>query len=130
LDTAETVGAALEAVTDGRAVRPVAAEAAVPYTTARGWVRRLGVNGVRLAVGFGGLVVELGGDPLVPVEHPGRWAVMAIGAAWRVAVDLVGWAAVGCWRFCSSVCGGSVLAANTNSPWLVVGKRRFMPPVP
>jgi hypothetical protein len=28
------------------------------------------------------------------------------------------------------VCGGSLLSTNTNSPWLVIGKRRFMPPVP
>jgi hypothetical protein len=28
------------------------------------------------------------------------------------------------------VCGGSLLSPNTNSPWLIVGTRRFMPPVP
>jgi hypothetical protein len=37
---------------------------------------------------------------------------------------------LGAWRFASSVTGGTLLAANTISPWLVVGKRRFMPPVP
>jgi hypothetical protein len=28
------------------------------------------------------------------------------------------------------VSGGRLIAVNTDSPWLIVGKRRFMPPVP
>jgi hypothetical protein len=28
------------------------------------------------------------------------------------------------------VSGGRLIATNTDSPYLVVGKRRFMPPVP
>jgi hypothetical protein len=41
-----------------------------------------------------------------------------------------GWAASGRWRFASAVSGGAVLAANTVSPFYVLGRRRFMPPVP
>lgn len=130
LDTVETIGVALEAVTDGGGMRPAARAAEVPHTTVRGWIRRLGTNAVRLATGFAGLAVELGGAPLVTLGDTGRWAVAAIAAAWREAMDLPGWLAVGCWRFCSSVCGGSLLAANTNSPWMMIGRRRFMPPVP
>ena len=47
-----------------------------------------------------------------------------------VAAGLPGWLAVGVWRFASSVSGGRLIAANTGSPFLVVGTRRFMPPVP
>src|ERR1700730_8665888 len=41
-----------------------------------------------------------------------------------------GWLGLGAWRFASSVSGGTLIAANTGSLFLVVGKRRFMPPVP
>ncbi|MDA8039962.1 MAG: helix-turn-helix domain-containing protein [Actinomycetota bacterium] len=130
LDTTETIGVALEAIADGGGVRPVASTAGVPHTTARGWVRRFSASAVGLATGFGGLAVDLGGAPLVPLGDTARWAVAAIGAAWRQAMGLPGWLAVGRWRFASSVCGGSLLAANTNSPWFVIGRRRYMPPVP
>src|SRR5438552_1290225 len=43
LDVAETVGAVIAEVAGGGCgVRPAAARQAVPYTTARGWVRRFG----------------------------------------------------------------------------------------
>ncbi len=134
LDTVETIGVALEAVARGaQGVRPAAEAAGVPHTTVRGWVRRFAGNAVALATGFAALAAELGGEAVGlvgDVGDGGRWAVAAIGAAWRQAMGLPGWLAVGRWRFCSSVCGGSLLAANTNSPYLVVGRRRFMPPVP
>jgi len=38
--------------------------------------------------------------------------------------------AVGRWRFASAVSGGRLIAANTTSPYLIAGSRRFMPPVP
>jgi len=52
-------------------------------------------------------------------------------AAFNAAAGgLAGWAGLGRWRFASAVCGGTLLAANTNSPWLILGNRRFMPPMP
>ena len=60
----------------------------------------------------------------------GRFALAAIGAAFGAAAGLPGWLALGAWRFASSVSGGRLIAANTTSPYLIVGKRRFMPPVP
>lgn len=131
LDTVETIGAALEAVAEGTlGVRPVAEAAGLPHTTVRGWVRRFAGNAVGLATGFAAVAVELGGGLLVAVADSRRWALSAMGAAWHQAMGLPGWLAVGRWGFCSSVCGGSLLAVNTNSPWMVVGRRRFMPPVP
>jgi hypothetical protein len=51
--------------------------------------------------------------------------------AWRLdTAGLPGWAGLGAWRFASAVTGGTLLAANTTSPFLIVGRRRFMPPVP
>jgi len=81
-------------------------------------------------VGFAALCVELGDDVAVGVDRSAAGAVAAIDAAWHVASDLPGWLELGRWRFCSAVSGGSLIAANTNSPYLVVGRRRFMPPVP
>ncbi len=130
LDVVETIGAAVEAVAEGRSgVRPAASAAGVPYTTARGWVRAFARNAGRLATGFAALALDLGGEVTAAV-HTARGAMGAIDAAWQAASSLPGWFAVGRWRFCSAVCGGNLIARNTNSLYLVVGKRRFMPPVP
>ena len=133
LDVAETVGAVIAQVAGGVCgVRPAAARAGVPYTTARGWVRRFCVRAGELGTAFAALAVELGGEPVVPrpAADPRGFALAAIGAAFGAAAGLPGWLAVGCWRFASSVSGGRLIAANTGSPYLIVGTRRFMPPVP
>jgi hypothetical protein len=131
LDAAETIGAVLTQVAGGRCgVRPAAERAGVPYTTARGWVRGFLCRAPALGTGFAALAVELGGDAVAPAADPGRFAVAAVGAAFAAASALPGWAAAGGWRFASAVTGGRLIAANIISPFLVVGRRRFMPPVP
>jgi hypothetical protein len=131
LDVVETVGAVIEEVADGRAgVRPPAERLGVPHTTARGWWRRFKAGAARLAVAFSALAVDLGGVAVAPLGHLGGWFLAAVAAAWQAAVAFPGWAAAGCWRFVSAVSGGRLIAANTDSPWLVIGRRRFMPPVP
>jgi hypothetical protein len=131
LDVAETVGAVIGQVTGGVCgVRPAAARLGVPYTTARGWVRRFRARAPELGTGFAALAVELGGEAICPVAEPGRFALAAIGAAFAAAAGLPGWLELGAWRFAASVSGGRLIAANTGSPFLVIGKRRFMPPVP
>ena len=114
----------------GRGVRgaPGRGRGGVPFTTARGWVRRFTARAGELAVSFSALAAELGGDVLRPLGPPARFAVAVIGAAFAAAAALPGWLALGPWRFASAVTGGSLLAANASSPFLVVGRRRFMPP--
>lgn len=129
LDAAETAGAVIGQVAGGvSGVRPAAAAAGVPYTTARGWVRRFSARAGELAVSFSALAVELGGEVVRPLPDPLRWTVAAIGAGFAAAAELPGWAVLGRWRFACAVTGGSLLAANAASPWLVIGTRRFMPP--
>jgi transposase-like protein len=131
LDVAEAVGSVIGQVAGGECgVRPAAARAGVPYTTARGWVRRFGARAPELGVAFAALAAELGGQVIAPAGQAGRFALAAIGAAFDVAAGLPGWLQLGAWRFAASVSGGRLIAANTGSPFLVVGKRRFMPPVP
>jgi hypothetical protein len=131
LDVAETVGEVLGEVADGRGgVRPAAARAGVPHTTARGWARRFQARAGELSVAFAALAVELGGEAIRPAADAGRFALAAIGAAFDAACALPGWAGLGAWRFACSVSGGRLIAANTISPYLIVGRRRFMPPVP
>jgi hypothetical protein len=131
LDLAETVGAVIEQVAGGACgVRPAAGRVGVPHTTARGWVRRFGARAGGLGVAFAALAVDLGGEAIRPPAVAGRFALTAITAAFDAAAGLPGWRAVGRWRFASSVSGGRLIAANTTSPWLIVGSRRFMPPVP
>jgi hypothetical protein len=131
LDAAETVGMVIGEVAGGAGgVRPAAARADVPHTTARGWVRRFTGRGGELGVAFAALAVDLGGEAICPAAEAGRFALAAITAAFDAASALPGWLAVGRWRFASAVSGGRLIAANTISPFLVAGKRRFMPPVP
>ena len=62
LDVAEAVGAVIGQVVWGACgVRPAAARAGVPDTTARGWVRRFRARAPELGVVFAALAVELGG---------------------------------------------------------------------
>ena len=127
LDVVETIGAVIDDVAGGGGgVRPVAARVDVPHTTARGWVRRYMARAARLSVAFAALAVELGGEVIDGADH----AVAVIGAAFEAASALAGWASLGRWRFASAVSGGSLIGPNTNTPYLVVGRRRFMPPVP
>ena len=109
-------------------VRRAAAAAGVPFTTARGWVRRFAGRAGELAVSFSALAAELGGEVVRPLPDLLRAAVAAIGAAFTAAAGLPGWAVLGRWRFACAVTGGSLLAASASSPFLIIGRRRFMPP--
>jgi hypothetical protein len=131
LDVAEAIGGVVEAVAGGTCgVRPVALSAGVPHTTARGWVRAFGANARRFQAAFFALSVELGGEVVSVGADPVLGALGAIRVAFDAASALSGWASLGLWRFVSAVSGGGLLAPNTNSPYLIVGRRRFMPPVP
>jgi hypothetical protein len=129
LDVVESAGAVIGQVARGGCgVRPAAAAAGVPYTTARGWARRFAGRAGELAVSFSALAVELGGEVVRPQPDRRRHAVAAIAAAFTAAAELPGWAVLGRWRFASAVTGGSLIAANATSPFLTIGRRRFMPP--
>jgi hypothetical protein len=131
LDVVETVGEVLEAVCEGPSgVRPAAASVQVPHTTAREWLRRFGSWAFELAVAFAALAAELGGDVIAPLPDVEHYALAALRGARRAALAFPGWLGIGRWRFVSAVTGGRLIATNTNTPYLIVGKRRFMPPVP
>ena len=131
LDAVETVGTVIAAVAGGWCgVRPAAARAGVPHATARGWARRFAARAPELGVAFAALAVELGGEAPGPPADPGRFGLAAVTAAFDAARSLPGWLALGAWRFASAVSGGRLIAANTISPYLIVGRRRFMAPVP
>lgn len=131
LDVVGVVGGVLDAVVGGQSgVRPAAALGHVPPTTARDWVRRFVCRSAVLAAGFAALVVALTGvAPVLEVE-PGRRAMGAIRLSFRAARWLAGPALPGLWPFAALVTGGRLLATNTDPPWFVFGRRRFIPPVP
>ncbi len=131
LDVVEAVGEAITAVVAGGVgVRPVAERLDVPHTTARGWLRRFRARAATLTAGFSALNVELSGAaPELPAGAD-RAALAAVVWAWAAARSRAGSGVGGLWVFVSLVTGGMLLAANTNPPWLVFGRRRLMPPVP
>ncbi len=129
LDAVTGIGQVLETIASHAVgMRPAAAGIGVPYTTAREWCRRFAARAEDLGTAFAALCAELGGPVLRPMTDAADGAVAAIGAAFSVACEFPGWASLSRWRFASAVSGGSLLAANTISPYLVVGKRRFLPP--
>jgi hypothetical protein len=131
LDAAEAIGTVIAEVAGAAGgVRPAAARLEVPYTTARGWARRFAARVPELGVAFAALAVELGGEAVRPPADPGRFALAAIAAAFDAACCLPGWLALGVWRFASAVSGGRLIAASKSSLYLIVGRRRFMPPIP
>lgn len=130
-DTAEVIGQAVSLVASGEGgARPAAARAGVPHPTARGWLRRFRRRARQIAAAFAAVTVELGGEAVAPTGEAMTAAVAVIAAAFSAATAMPGWAATGPWRFASAVSGGGLLAANTVSPFYLLGRRRFMPPVP
>jgi len=130
LDVAETIGTVLEEVVDGPGgMRPAAARADVFHTTARSWLRRFLTGRCASASRFARFASSSWrGDRALRRTGPLR--DLSDQSAFAAASALPGWASIGLWRFVSSVSGGRLIATNTDSPYLVVGKRRFMPPVP
>jgi len=131
LHSSDVIGEVISEVADGSGgVRPAARRRDVVFETARGWVRRFRARAGEIAAGFAALCVELGGEVVTPVTDVSRYALAAIRASFEAARALPGWAALPLWHFVAAVTGGRIVATNTNSPYLVVGRRRFMPPVP
>lgn len=131
LDVVESVGEAISAVVvGGVGVRPVARRVDVPHTTARDWLRRFRARAEMLVAGFSALAVEVSGGPPDLPARADRAALAAIVWAWAAAVSRAGSGVGDLWVFVSLVTGGMLLAANTDPPWLVFGRRRLMPPVP
>ena len=131
LDVVEVIGEVVAAVVGaGEGVRPVAARADVPHATARDWVRRFTGRAAMLAAGFAAVVVEVCGlAPELPAEPAGR-ALGAIALAFTAVRSRAGPGLGGMWPFAGLVTGGRLLAANSDPLWFVIGRRRFMPPVP
>ena len=130
-DEVEVIGAAVAAVVGGgEGVRPVAARFDVPHSTARDWVRRFARRAAVLAAAFSAVVVELCGLAPVLAVQPARRALAAITVAFNVMVSRAGPQPPRLWPFAGLVTGGGLLAANTDPLWTILGKRRFMPPVP
>jgi len=129
LDVVGSIGQVLEALADANCgVRPAAKQAGVPHSTARGWVRRLAERSPDWAAGFSALVVRLGGE-LVDLTGSGAQQTLT---ALRSAFTFInpGRSTQHLWPFASLITGGGLLATNSNPPWLVVGNRRFIAPVP
>lgn len=131
LDVIDTIGAVVTAVVTGAGgVRPAAVRADIAHTTARDWVRRFGRRAGQLAAVFAALVVELSGLAPRPPADVERGALWLMAAARVEARSRHGPGVAALWPFVNLVCGGAMLAATTDPLSIMVGIRRFMPPVP
>jgi hypothetical protein len=89
LKPAETVGVVVTQVAGGACgVRPAAERAGVPFTTARGWVRRFRARAAELGAAFAALAVELGGEAVTPPAGAGRFASAVTGGR-LIAADAI-----------------------------------------
>src|SRR2546430_2189147 len=117
LDVAETVGSVIGQVAGGACgVRPAAARAGVPHTTARGWVRRVGARAGELGAAVAALAVGLGGEAICPPAEAGRFALTAITAAFAAAAGLPGWGRLGVWRGSAAGGGGGGCSCPPRPP--------------
>lgn len=127
----DVVGDAITDVVGGnRGVRPAAVRLGVPHTTVRDWVRRFVARAAVLTAGFAALAVALCGWAPALGGAADRRALDAIDAAFAGAGSRAGPRLAARWAFVALVTGGRLLATNTNPPWSVFGRRRFIPPVP
>ncbi|MGH9187361.1 MAG: hypothetical protein ACRD0U_16345 [Acidimicrobiales bacterium] len=131
LDVVEVIGEVVAAVVgEGEGVRPVAARLNVPHTTARDWVRRFARRSAMLAAGFAAVAVDMSGlAPVLGVDPAGR-ALATMASAFAAVGARAGPGLPGLWPFAGLVTGGRLLAANSDPLWFVIGKRRFIGPVP
>ncbi|MGH9001698.1 MAG: hypothetical protein ACRDYV_01080 [Acidimicrobiia bacterium] len=130
LDGVEVIGAVLARIAAGSGVRPAAAEAGVPHTTARDWRRRHRARAPALAVGLAGVVAALGGPPLRLSAEPERAAVEAAGACGAAARRRFRDRTPSLWRLWSLVTGGAALGTATNPPTTTAGGWVLMPSSP
>jgi Domain of unknown function (DUF6431) len=130
-DPAGVIGEAIVGIAGGVSIGAMSRRTGVAFATVRGWWRRFRALASRWWSGFAALTVELGG--VVPVRWPPgppAAAVAAIGWAHQAALDRHPVSTLAMWGFVSVVCGGALIGTNTNPPWRVFGKRRFIPPSP
>jgi len=130
LYSVEVIGPAVVAIVAGGATHQVAEAAGFPYTTTRDWRRRHRDRASTLAAGFAALSVELGAVLPRLASVAERASLEALGCAWAAARARFGSGVAGLWRFWSLVSGGQALSTTTHPPWLSVGGRRLIPPVP
>ena len=83
-----------------------------------------------LAAGFAALSVELGAVAPQLAAVAERASLEALGCAWATARARFGSTVAPTWRFWSLVSGGEALSTTTDPPWISVGGRRLIPPVP
>ena len=133
LDVVTTVGDALVSVVMGDSgVRPVAIRLHVPFTTVRGWVRRFVHRAGTLAAGFAALAVQISGKVAdLTAPTPVEQALVALNHAYGRLVTRSDTGLIpDAFGFASLVTGGAMIATAMNPPWLILGTKRFIPPVP
>ncbi len=118
LDSAEVIGAGIDAMSRGAGARSAAATlSGVPHTTVRDWRRRLASRAPMLTAGFWAACVAWG--DLVPrLVVTGALPVLGAAITAAVAAARRRLGAVGSrWRIANRIIGGHLISTNTDPPW-------------
>jgi hypothetical protein len=116
LDTVQVIGEALTEMAGGATIRATAEQAGVPFTTVRGWRRRLCRRAGMLAKGFLRVLVALGDlPPRMPSSELGTVLIAINTAAAALARRSGGGNS---WHLANRIVGGHLLTTNTDPPWI------------
>lgn len=124
LDPVAVIGSALGLAVEGRGMRPIAQQLALPHTTVRGWWRRLRIRAPTLLASLLALATSLDPAP-VALTRDGAGAVLeALAAAWERARARLGARLPDRWACWSLISGGQALAPHRSPPFPVGRARR------
>jgi len=118
LDSAEVIGAGIDAMASGAGARSAAAQCpGVPHTTVRDWRRRLASRAPMLTAGFWAACLAWGDlVPRVVVSDALPVLCAAITAAVAAARRRFG-AEGSRWRIANRIIGGHLISTNTDPLW-------------
>lgn len=116
LDLAAVIGSALTLAAQGRGMRPIAQQLAVPHSTVRDWWRRVRIRAPTLLASLLTLATSLDPAP-VSLAADGTAAVLeALECAWERARVRLGRRLPDRWAFWSLISGGRALAPHRSPP--------------
>lgn len=116
LDSVEVIGEALTEMATGASIAATAEKSGVPFSTVRGWLRRLRRRAATLTKGFLRALVALGDLPPRLSSCELQTVLIAASAAAAALSRRSGGGST--WRLANRIVGGHLLTTNIDPPWI------------